>query len=211
MQLRAVLALGAITLLSACTGQPPAEPEATKSTEQSSAAGTLKAVVFKDDKPLVQANGDNVEGLAIEVLNQIRGEAGLSDVSYVRATSVDDGLDSIRSGKADIACGVPFTWERATTFSYSLPFAIGGTRVLAAAGVDGTPDSLKAIKVGVVENSAAAKVLGSVVPEAELTPFKTPSEAVAALKDNTVQAQRTEPPLLHPQRRLAGQLLHLRP
>jgi polar amino acid transport system substrate-binding protein len=42
--------------------------------------------------------------------------------------------------------------------------------------------------VGVVENSAAAKVLGSVVPEAELTPFKTPSEAVAALKDNTVQA-----------------------
>ena len=211
MELRAVLAFGAIALLSACTGQPSAESEATKTTEQSPAAGTLKAVIFEDDKPLVQANGDSVEGLAIEVLNQIRGEAGLSDVSYVRATSVDDGLDSISSGKADIACGVPFTWERAKTFSYSLPFAIGGTRVLAAAGVDGTPDSLKAIKVGVVENSAAAKVLGSVVPEAELTLFKTPSEAVAALKDNTVQAQRTEPPLLHPQRRLAGQLLHLRP
>ena len=188
MELRAVLAFGAIALLSACTGQPSAESEATKTTEQSPAAATLKAVIFEDDKPLVQANGGSVEGLAIEVLNQIRGEAGLSDVSYVRATSVDDGLDSISSGKADIACGVPFTWERAKTFSYSLPFAIGGTRVLAAAGVDGTPDSLKAIKVGVVENSAAAKVLGSVVPEAELTPFKTPSEAVAALKDNTVQA-----------------------
>ena len=74
MQLRAVLALGAIALLSACTGQPPAEPEATESTEQSSAAGTLKAVIFEDDKQRVQANGDSVEGLAIEVHNQICGE-----------------------------------------------------------------------------------------------------------------------------------------
>ena len=188
MRVRAALALGAVALLSACSGQPSAESEAPKAPEQSSATGTLKAVIFENDKPLVQANGDSVEGLAIEVLNQIRGEAGLSEVSYTRATSVDDGLESVSSGKADIACGVPFTWERAKTFSYSLPFAIGGTRVLAAAGVDGTPDSLKAIKVGVVENSAAANVLGSVAPEAELTPFKTPSEAVAALKDNTVQA-----------------------
>ena len=188
MRVRAVLALGAMALLSACAVQPSAESEAPKAPEQSSATGTLKAVIFENDKPLVQANGDSVEGLAIEVLNQIRGEAGLSDVSYTRATSVDDGLESISSGKADIACGVPFTWERAKTFSYSLPFAIGGTRLLAAAGIDGTPESLEGIKVAVVEDSAAAKVLGSVVPEAELTPFKTPSEALAALNDNTVQA-----------------------
>ena len=188
MRVRAALALGAVALLSACSGQPSAESEAPKAPEQSSATGTLKAVIFENDKPLVQANGDSVEGLAIEVLNQIRGEAGLSEVSYTRATSVDEGLESVSSGKADIACGVPFTWERAKTFSYSLPFAIGGTRLLAAAGVDGTPESLDGIKVAVVEDSAAAKVLGSVVPEAELTPFKTPSEALAALNDNTVQA-----------------------
>ena len=188
MPVRAALALGAVALLSACSGQPSAESEAPKAPEQSSATGTLKAVIFENDKPLVQANGDSVEGLAIEVLNQIRGEAGLSEVSYTRATSVDDALESVSSGKADIACGVPFTWERAKTFSYSLPFAIGGTRVLAAAGVDGTPESLEGIKVAVVEDSAAAKVLGNVVPEAELTPFKTPAEALAALNDNTVQA-----------------------
>ena len=188
MRVRAALALGAVALLSACSGQPSAESEAPKAPEQSSATGTLKAVIFENDKPLVQANGDSVEGLAIEVLNQIRGEAGLSEVSYTRATSVDDGLESVRSGKADIACGVPFTWERAKTFSYSLPFAIGGTRLLAAAGIDGTPESLEGIKVAVVEDSAAAKVLGNVVPEAELTPFKTPAEALAALNDNTVQA-----------------------
>ena len=188
MRVRAALALGAVALLSACSGQPSAESEAPKAPEQSSATGTLKAVIFENDKPLVQANGDSVEGLAIEVLNQIRGEAGLSEVSYTRATSVDEGLESVSSGKADIACGVPFTWERAKTFSYSLPFAIGGTRLLAAAGVDGTPESLEGIKVAVVEDSAAAKVLGNVVPEAELTPFKTPAEALAALNDNTVQA-----------------------
>ena len=188
MRVRAALALGAVALLSACSGQPSAESEAPKAPEQSSATGTLKAVIFENDKPLVQANGDSVEGLAIEVLNQIRGEAGLSEVSYTRATSVDEGLESVSSGKADIACGVPFTWERAKTFSYSLPFAIGGTRLLAAAGIDGTPESLEGIKVAVVEDSAAAKVLGNVVPEAELTPFKTPAEALAALNDNTVQA-----------------------
>ena len=188
MRVRAALALGAVALLSACSGQPSAESEAPKAPEQSSATGTLKAVIFENDKPLVQANGDSVEGLAIEVLNQIRGEAGLSEVSYTRATSVDEGLESVSSGKADIACGVPFTWERAKTFSYSLPFAIGGTRLLAAAGIDGTPESLDGIKVAVVEDSAAAKVLGNVVPEAELTPFKTPAEALAALNDNTVQA-----------------------
>ena len=188
MRVRAALALGAVALLSACSGQPSAESEAPKAPEQSSATGTLKAVIFENDKPLVQANGDSVEGLAIEVLNQIRGEAGLSEVSYTRATSVDEGLESVSSGKADIACGVPFTWERAKTFSYSLPFAIGGTRLLAAAGVDGTPESLDGIKVAVVEDSAAAKILGNVVPEAELTPFKTPAEALAALNDNTVQA-----------------------
>lgn len=185
---RAVLALTGLALVSACTGQPSAETESSKSSDQPPVTGALRAVIFEEDKPLVQASGDSFEGLAIEVLNQIRGEAGLSEVTYTRATSVDDGLGSISSGEADIACGVPFTWERAKTFSYSLPFAIGGTRVLAAAGVDGTPDSLKGIKVGVVENSAAAKVLGSVAPEAELTPFKTPSEALAALNDNTVEA-----------------------
>lgn len=188
MRARIVPALGAMALLAACSGQP----EATKTSETpkdgtSAAGGVLKAVVM-GEKPLFQKQGDSYEGLGVDVLQQIKGEAGLDKVSFITADSVDDGLDAVESGKADIACGVAFTWERARTFSFSLPFAIGGTRLLADGDIDGTPESLEGKTVGVVENSAAAKVLSSVVPGIELTSFKTPDDALKALEDNSVEA-----------------------
>ena len=49
-----------------------------------------------------------------------------------------DGIGAVTTGKADIACGVAFTWGRSTQVSYSLPFGVGGTRLLTAkdAGVE---------------------------------------------------------------------------
>ena len=86
------------------------------------------------------------------------------------------------TGKADIACGVAFTWGRSTQVTYSLPFGIGGTRLLMASDttIDGTPDSLKGQTIGVVKDTASAKVLKSVVPGATLKSFTTPQEALDA-------------------------------
>ena len=87
---------------------------------------TLKAVVFDDVKPLYQKTDSGYEGLGVDVLEQIRMQARRCKVDYSRATSVRDGLNAVITGKADIACGVAFTWGRSTQLSYTLPFGVGG-------------------------------------------------------------------------------------
>ncbi len=98
------------------------------------------------------------------------------------AKSVTDGIGAVITGKADIACGVAFTWGRSTQVTYSLPFGIGGTRLLMASDttVDGTPASLEGQTIGVVKDTASAQVLKNVVPGATLKNFTTPKEALDA-------------------------------
>ena len=188
MQLRAALALAAIALLSACSGQPSAEREATNTTEQSPAAGTLNAVIFEEVKPLYSKTDSGYEGFGVDVLEQIRMQSGRGQVSYQVASTVKDGIDAVITGKADIACGVAFTWDRSTQLSYSLPFGVGGTRLLTSSDttVDGTPDSLKEQTIGVVKDSASAKVLESVIPDATFKAFDTPAEALSAYNEGDV-------------------------
>ena len=104
------------------------------------------------------------------------------------ASTVKDGIDAVITGKADIACGVAFTWDRSTQLSYSLPFGVGGTRLLTSSDttVDGTPDSLKEQTIGVVKDSASAKVLESVIPDATFKAFDTPAEALSAYNEGDV-------------------------
>ena len=149
---------------------------------------TLKAVVFDDVKPLYQKTDAGYEGLGVDVLEQIRMQARRRKVEYTSARSVKDGLNAVITGKADIACGVAFTWERSTQLSYTLPFGVGGTRLLTAGdtSVDGTPASLSDKTVGVVKDSASAKVLKSVVPSITLKAYDTPAQALAAFNGGDV-------------------------
>lgn len=149
---------------------------------------TLKAVIFEEVKPLYQKSSGSFEGFGVDVLEQIRIQARRRKVDYRIASSVKDGINAVITGKADIACGVAFTWGRATQLSYSIPFAIGGTRLLTTSDttVDGTPDSLKGQTVGVVRDTASANVLKSVAPGARFKRFNTPAEALAAYNDGDV-------------------------
>ena len=187
MRYRILCVLGALAL-AACSSQSEngTPSQTSRHPDSNSDASTLKAVVL-EGKPFAIKNGETYEGLAIDVIHAVRDEADLKAVSYLAVSSVDDGFDAIATGRADIACGVAFTWDRARSVTYSLPFAIGGTRLLASPDVDGTPASLDGKTIGVVKNSASAKVLADVVPDAELTPFATPAEALAALDSDTVQ------------------------
>ena len=149
---------------------------------------TLKAVIFEDVKPLYQKTDAGYEGLGVDVLEQIRMQARRRKVQYTSANSVKEGLNAVITGKADIACGVAFTWARSTQVNYTLPFGIGGTRLLTASDttVDGTPSSLSGKTVGVVKDSASAKVLKSVVPGVTLKTFDTPALALAAYDSGDV-------------------------
>ena len=149
---------------------------------------TLKAVIFEDVKPLYQKTDAGYEGFGVDVLEQIRMQSGHRKVAYSGVNSVKEGLNAVITGKADIACGVAFTWARSTQVNYTLPFAIGGTRLLMASDtkVDGTPDSLSGQTVGVVKDSPASRVLKNVAPEVNLKPFNTPAEALAAYNSGDV-------------------------
>ena len=152
-------------------------------TPQASAESTtLKAVIFEEVKPLYQKTDTGYEGLGVDVLEQIRIQANRRNVTYRVASSVNDGIGAVITGKADIACGVAFTWGRSTQVTYSLPFGVGGTRLLMARDttIDGTPESLAGETIGVVKDTASAKVLKSVVPGATLKSFNTPKEALDA-------------------------------
>ena len=149
---------------------------------------TLKAVVFDEVKPLYQKTDAGYEGLGVDVLEQIRMQAGRRKVQYTSANSVKEGIGAVIAGRADIACGVAFTWARSTQLSYTLPFGVGGTRLLTAGdtSVDGTPASLDGQTIGVVKDSASAKVLKSVVPGVTLKSYDTPTEALAAFNGGDV-------------------------
>ena len=191
MRFRILGVIGAIALLTSCASTPERGTSADSGTNDKTAAdapdsGVLKAVVL-EGKPFASKEGDTYEGFAVDVINHVKDEAGLSSVEFVPASSVTDGFKAITSGEADIACGVSFTWDRAKTVNFSLPFAIGGTRLLAGAGVDGTPESLTGKTIGVIADSASAKVLGDVVPSAEFTGFATSAEAIDALEKGDVE------------------------
>ena len=158
------------------------------SSPASAESTTLKAVIFEEIKPLYQKTDSGFEGLGGDILEQIRIQARRRRVDYRLASSVKDGINAVITGKADIACGVAFTWGRATQLSYSLPFGVGGTRLLTASDttIDGTPLSLEGQTVGVVKDSASAKVLKSVVPGITLKRFDTPSEAINAFNNGSI-------------------------
>ena len=174
--------LASAAALSALAAPLSASPEAAASPLE------LKAVIFEEVKPLYSKTDAGYEGFGVDVLEQIRMQSGRRRVSYRVASTVKDGINAVITGKADIACGVAFTWGRSTQLSYSLPFGVGGTRLLTSSdtGIDGTPDSLKGQTVGVVRDTASAQVLKSVVPGATLKAFDTPAEALSAYNSGDV-------------------------
>ena len=154
----------------------------------------LKAVVFEDVKPLYQKTDSGYEGLGVEILEQIRTQASRGEIHYRVAKSVKDGLNAVITGQVDIACGVAFTWGRSSQLSYTLPFGLGGTRLLTTTTtVDGTASSLNEETVGVVKDSASNKILKSVVPGVTLKVFDTPGQALAAFNTGAVQTLAGHP------------------
>ena len=128
-------------------------------------------MIFEEVKPLYDKTDAGYEGLGVDVLGQIRIQNKRRKVDHRVAKLVNDGIGAVITDKADIAdiaCGVAFTWGRSTQVTYSLPFGVGGTRLLMDndTTIDGTPASLEGQTIGVVKDTASAKVLKSVVPGA---------------------------------------------
>ena len=192
----ATCGLLALSTLAVVACQKPA-PDATSNAAAANAfeTGSLRAVVIGDGLPMITKEGDTYDGLSMVVLEAIRDQmqtapqakADSFSIEPVPVASAREGLDKIRSGEADLACGVAFSWERQTSVDYTIPFANGGVRLLAPEGNDGTPASLKGQTIGVVQDSVASTVLAASLDDVQFKFFEGPEQALAALKSGDVK------------------------
>jgi polar amino acid transport system substrate-binding protein len=177
-------------LLSLSLGLPHAA-QAESVVQRVGRTGQLKVLVMNDDLPYTTVQGKGYAGLAMEFVAEMQRELSKSlgkpvQIKTVPAQSIDQGLGAIVLGKADIACGVSYSWGAANVVDYSLPFALSGVRLLAPAGNDGTPSALAGQRIGVVKNSLAAASMAAAVPKAKLVPFENPQAALTALGSGKV-------------------------
>jgi polar amino acid transport system substrate-binding protein len=169
---------------------PPASRAETV-VERAARTGVLEAISLAAAPPFSSRQGERFVGLAPLVLERIGAEVadylGRSiAVQQAEAGSVDEVIEAISVGRRDIACGTAFSWTREMHLDHTLPFALSGIRLLAPAGIDGTPASLQGRRIGVVKDSAAALTLAEAVPQATLVPLATPQQALAALRSGQV-------------------------
>ena len=133
------------------------------------------------------------QGYGVEVARRVAAElsAAVGRPVTLRFEPVTDPAalgQRIAQGKADLACGVPFSWERDMTVDYSLPIGLSGLRLLAPAGrFDGAPEALAGRSIGVVRDSLAETELRGMQPAARAVPFANLPAAVSALQAGRVE------------------------
>ncbi len=172
---------------------PTASARAESVVDRVARSGELVLVGSPDLAPLLSLNAQGLPvGLAMEVANRIASELAVAvgrPVS-VRLDPVTDPASlgqRLEEGKGDLACGVPFTWERDITLDYSMPFGLSGLRLLSPAGrLDGSPQSLAGRRIGVVTDSLGETELRGIQPAARVVGFPDLPQAVAALRAGTV-------------------------
>jgi polar amino acid transport system substrate-binding protein len=190
------LASTALTLLTLALtplarAQTKAQPEGV--VDRVARTGELVLVGPSDLAPLVSvdAQGQPI-GYGVEVARRIQAELASAvgrpvKLRFEAVTNPGDLGQRLAEGKADLACGLPFSWERDMWIDYSLPIGISGLRLLAPAGrLDGSPESLAGRRIGVVSESLAATELQGIQPEAKAVDFPSLAAAVAALKAGQV-------------------------
>lgn len=182
-----------VLALAACQTSEPSKTSAPVA-PNAFETGSLRALVIGESLPMVARSGDSFDGLSFVVLEAIRDQmktapeatAASYSIDPVAVSSAQEGLEKLRRGEADLACGVAFSWERQRAFDFTIPFASGGVRVLAPDGINGTPDSLAGQTIGVVQNSVAAEVLAESIANAQFQSFATPVEALAAFSSGEI-------------------------
>jgi polar amino acid transport system substrate-binding protein len=132
------------------------------------------------------------EGYAIDLARridrQLKAELGASvRIRFAPVDTTTTTVEAVASGRAGLACGVAFSWEREKLVDFSLPIGLSGLRLLTrSGGPDGSPASLAGQPIAVVEGSLGAGVLGSLEPSARPVSFPSLTQAVSALEQRQV-------------------------
>jgi polar amino acid transport system substrate-binding protein len=185
--LAATVAMGSLLL-----GGLPARAEGPL--ERIARTGELVLTGYADLPPLLSPGAKGqLAGYAVVVADRVAAELSTAlgrpvKLRIVPATDPVALKREIASGKADLACGFPFSWERDMVVDHSLPIGISGLRLLTqAGGIDGSVASLAGRPIGVVRGSLAEGELLGMQPRAQAVPFNNLPAAMAALGSGAVQ------------------------
>jgi polar amino acid transport system substrate-binding protein len=162
--------------------------------ERIARSGELVLSGYGDLPPLLSAGaGRRPEGYAALVAERIAAELSraLGRSVTVRFQPVPAGstpIQALSSGKADLACGFPFSWEQDMRIDHSLAIGLSGLRLLAPAGrFDGAPSGLAGRSIAVVRGSLAEGELQGMQPQAKAVPFDSLPAALSALQSGKVE------------------------
>ncbi|WP_254975612.1 extracellular substrate binding-like orphan protein GrrP [Cyanobium sp. Lug-B] len=186
------LALGSVACLCALGAVVPVRA-ADAVLEQAAKSGEVLMVGPADSPPLIRMGPKGEpEGYAVDLARRIDRQlkAELGESVRIRFAPVDNTsitVEAVASGRAGLACGVPFSWEREKLVDFSLPIGLSGLRLLTrSGGLDGSPASLAGQPIAVVEGSLGAGFLGSLEPTARAVRFPNLPQAVTSLEQNKV-------------------------
>jgi polar amino acid transport system substrate-binding protein len=175
-----------------CTTAVPAR--AADVMERIARSGELVLSGYGDLPPLLSAQpGRQPEGYAVLVAERIAAQLSRAvgrpvKVRFQPVPAGSSPIQALSSGKADLACGFPFSWEQDMRIDHSLSIGFSGLRLLAPAGrFDGSPEGLAGRLIGVVRGSVAEGQMQGLQPKARLMLFDSPSAAVTALQAGKVE------------------------
>jgi polar amino acid transport system substrate-binding protein len=151
-------------------------------------SGQLQLIGPADVPPMLSLDAQGrPEGYGVVVANRVAALLSQAvgkpvQLRYEAVAGAAQLAQRLGEGKAELACGVPFTWAREMVVDFTLPIGISGLRLLAPAGrFTGAPEALAGRRIGVVRDSLAETELRGMQPAARSVPFADPKAALAAL------------------------------
>ena len=184
----ALLALLSLGLAAA----PPAHAEGV--IDRVARSGQLQLIGPADLPPMLSLDGQGrPQGYGVLVADRVAAllSQAVGKPVALRYEVVADAAQlaqRLAEGKADLACGLPFTWAREMTLDFTMPIGISGLRLLAPAGrFTGAPEDLAGRRIGVVRDSLAETELRGMQPAAQAVPFADLQSALTALSSGQVE------------------------
>lgn len=138
-----------------------------------------------DDQGMPRGYGMVVNDRVAALLARVLGRP----VRVVFQPAVDSPQldDQLLTARAELACGLPFSWERDTALDFSIPILMSGVRLMAPAGrFNGEPQALNGRTIAAVGGSLGESTLRGVQAGARVVTFRTLPEALNALGSGQV-------------------------
>jgi ABC-type amino acid transport substrate-binding protein len=177
----------------------PAQAGTMKGIRQIKDSGALRVAVHSGDfRPFYhEGEGGKLGGIDIRIVEDMARELGVR-VDFIRPEKTYESVvDAVASGKADIGIGyLSVTIHRAERVFFSEPYLVNRYGLLVGNRTDFAPDrELSTMKIkakgrtaaiGVVAGTSFEENVRNIFPEAEIHPYGTWEEAVAALSEGLV-------------------------